>query len=78
MATIDDEEALFETFDPVPAEIATAISDGISAFNESAEIRRGAFAIVWRESGELAGGITRLFPSRFFSSAICGSQNRCA
>lgn len=58
MATIDDEEALFETLDPVPAEIATAISDGISVFNESAEIRRGAFAIVWRESGELAGGIT--------------------
>ncbi|MBY5361342.1 GNAT family N-acetyltransferase [Rhizobium leguminosarum] len=58
MATIDDVEAMFETFDSVPAEIATAISDGISAFNESAEIRREAFAIVWRESGELAGGIT--------------------
>jgi hypothetical protein len=58
MAIIDDEEAMFETLDPVPSEIATAISDGLNAFNESAEIRREAFDIVWRESGGLAGGIT--------------------
>ena len=58
MAIIDDEEAMFETLDPVPPEIATAISDGLNAFNESAEIRREAFAIVWRENGGLAGGIT--------------------
>ncbi|WP_049736272.1 GNAT family N-acetyltransferase [Rhizobium ecuadorense] len=49
---------MFETLDPVPAEIANAISDGISAFNESAEIRREAFAIIWRENGRLLGGIT--------------------
>ncbi len=78
MAIIDDEEAVFETFDPVPSEIATAISDGLNAFNESAEIRREAFAIVWRENGRLIAGITASFPSRFFSSAICGSKNRCA
>ncbi|MBY3233181.1 GNAT family N-acetyltransferase [Rhizobium laguerreae] len=58
MAIIDDEEAMFETLDPVPLEIATAISDGLSAFNESAEIRREAFAIVWRENGRLIAGIT--------------------
>ncbi|MGO7696719.1 GNAT family N-acetyltransferase [Rhizobium leguminosarum] len=58
MATIDDEEAMFETLDPVPSEIATAISDGLNAFNESAEIRREAFAIVWREDGGLIAGIT--------------------
>ncbi|MGZ2381203.1 GNAT family N-acetyltransferase [Rhizobium brockwellii] len=57
MATIDDEEAMFETLDPVPSEIATAISDGLNAFNESAEIRREAF-IVWRENGRLIAGIT--------------------
>ncbi|NKJ92090.1 GNAT family N-acetyltransferase [Rhizobium leguminosarum bv. viciae] len=58
MATIDNEEAMFETLDPVPSEIATAISDGLNAFNESAEIRREAFAIVWRENGALIAGIT--------------------
>ncbi|API54612.1 GNAT family N-acetyltransferase [Rhizobium leguminosarum] len=57
MAT-NDEEAMFETLDPVPSEIATAISDGLNAFNESAEIRREAFAIVWRENGWLIAGIT--------------------
>lgn len=49
---------MFETLDPVPSEIATAISDGLNAFNESAEIRREAFAIVWRENGGLVAGIT--------------------
>ncbi len=49
---------MFETLDPVPSEIATAISDGLNAFNESAEIRREAFAIVWRENGGLIAGIT--------------------
>lgn len=58
MATINDEEAMFETLDPVPSEIATAISDGLNAFNESAEIIREAFAIVWRENGRLIAGIT--------------------
>ncbi|OHV23480.1 GNAT family N-acetyltransferase [Rhizobium sp. RMa-01] len=49
---------MFETLDPVPAEISNAISDGISAINENAQIRREAFAIVWRENGRLLGGIT--------------------
>ncbi|MDC9810164.1 MULTISPECIES: GNAT family N-acetyltransferase [Rhizobium] len=57
-AIIDDEETMFETLDPVPPEIATAISDGLTAFNESAEIRREAFAIVWQENGGLTAGIT--------------------
>src|SRR5688572_24223858 len=58
VATIDDEEAMFETLDPVPSEIATAISNGLNAFNENAEIRREAFAIVWRENGRLIAAIT--------------------
>lgn len=78
MAIIDDEETMFETLDPVPSEIATAISDGLNAFNESAEIRRETFAIVWREDGKLAGGITASVSISVLFIAICGSKNRCA
>ncbi|MBX4866753.1 GNAT family N-acetyltransferase [Rhizobium bangladeshense] len=49
---------MFEMLDPVPADIVAAISDGLSAFNESSNIRREAFAIIWREDGRLLGGIT--------------------
>ena len=55
---IEDEDIMLETLDPVPAEIANAISDGINAFNEGAHIRREAFAIIHRENGRLLGGIT--------------------
>lgn len=37
---IEDEDIMLETLDPVPAEIANAISDGINAFNEGAHIQR--------------------------------------
>lgn len=55
---IEDQDLMLETLDPVPAEIANAISDGINAFNEGAHIRREAFAIIHRENGRLVGGIT--------------------